>query len=286
MSADDQPAIVGLALVRNEDLFVERAIRNAVDFCDLLIIADHRSTDGTFAILQRLAAEYREKIQLVRIQDPRESHFLISGFANSRTWAFAVDGDEIYDPAGLAEFRREILSGKYDATWQVFGNVLNCTAVDLERGKATGYLAPPCRSMTKLYNFDAIESWDGAVTHVFANGTIKFKPGFDASLRLNLHETLSWEAAKFRCLHLCFMARSSGDGAKVEARPNVSETLRSGPLLWMKKLVYRLLRRPMSSDWKREKYARGPITTVEAAAFFPAGLAPGAGAAAPGLSHR
>jgi glycosyltransferase involved in cell wall biosynthesis len=255
--------------LRNEDLFVERAIRNTVDFCDLLIVADHGSTDGTSPILRRLAAEFPDKIQLVNIKDPRESHFLISGYANSRTWAFAVDGDEIYDPVGLAHFRREILAGKYDATWQVFGNVLNCVAADPATGKATGYLAPPCRSMTKLYNFNAIESWDGAVTHVFANGTIKFKAGYDASLRLNLHETFSWEEAQFRCLHLCFMQRSSLDAAQAVARPNVSESLRSGPLLWMRKLFYRLTGRPMPSDWKREKYARGPLTTVDAAAFFP-----------------
>src|SRR6185369_15232275 len=98
--------------------------------------------------------------------------------------------------------------------WQVFGNVLNCVSADEHTGQASGYLAPPCRSMTKLYNFRAIESWDGAVTHVFANGTIKFNPGYDGSLRLNLHETLSWEDAKFRCLHLCFMARSSLDRSK------------------------------------------------------------------------
>jgi glycosyltransferase involved in cell wall biosynthesis len=269
MDADDEPAIVGIALVRNEDLFIERAIRNTVDFCDLLIIADHGSTDGTTPILRRLAAEYPDKIQFVRIQDARESHFLVNGYANSRTWGFAVDGDEIYDPEGLALFREELLSGKYDTTWQVFGNVLNCVSADATTGQAAGYLAPPCRSMTKLFNFNAIESWDGAVTHVFANGTIKFKPGYDASLRLNLHEKLSWEEAKFRCLHLCFMHRSSLDSGQAVARRNVSESLHSGPVLWAKKLVSWLTRRPLESDWKRAKYARGPLTAVDARSFFP-----------------
>jgi glycosyltransferase involved in cell wall biosynthesis len=281
MELEDPPAIVGIALLRNEDLFVERAIRNTVDFCDLLIVADHGSTDGTLAILQRLAAEYADKIKLVRIQDPRESHFLVSGYANSRTWGFAVDGDEIYDPAGLAQLRRELLAGKYDATWHVFGNVLNCVAVDAVTGQATGYLAPPCRSMTKLFNLNAIESWDGAVTHVFANGTIKFKAGYDASLRLNLHETYSWEEATFRCLHVCFMQRSSLDGARAVARPNVSESLRSGPVLWLRKLYHRLTGRPMPSDWKREKYARGPQTTVDATAFFPPRAPEASGKATP-----
>ena len=268
MNTSNEAAIVGIALVRNEDVFVERAIRNAVDFCDRLIIADHFSTDGTFAILSRLAAEFPAKIQLVRIQDTRESHFLINGFAGTRTWIFAVDGDEIYDPAGLVRFRAELLEGRYDPSWAVFGNVLNCVAIDPVAGTASGYLAPPCRSMTKLFNFNLIESWDGAVTHVLANGTIKFKPGFDASLRLNLHERLAWEQSSYRCLHTCFMRRSSLDSDDAAARPNVSENRRGGIATWVRQAVRRALGRPMASDWKMEKYARGELVSVDATPFF------------------
>ena len=32
--------IVGVALVHNEDVFVERAIRNVADFCDRIHVAD------------------------------------------------------------------------------------------------------------------------------------------------------------------------------------------------------------------------------------------------------
>ena len=268
MNASGAAAIVGIALVRNEDVFVERAIRNTIDFCDRLIIADHHSTDGTFAILSRLAAEFPAKIQLVRIQDTRESHFLINGYAGSPTWIFAVDGDEIYDPAGLVRLRVELIEGRYDQSWVVFGNVLNCVAIDPAKGTATGYLAPPCRSMTKLYNFNLIESWDGAVTHVLANGTIKFKPGFDASLRLDLHERLGWEESSYRCLHTCFMRRSSLDKDDPVARPNVSENRRGGIMTWLREAVRRLLGRPMASDWKLEKYARGELVTVDATPFL------------------
>lgn len=268
MSADDQPAIVGITLVRNEDLFVDRAVRNAIDFCDVLIIADHCSTDNTPAILERMAADFPEKVKLVRIEDTRESHFLINAYANTPTWIFAVDGDEIYDPAGLARFRTEVLDGKYDHSWIVFGNVLNCVAIDPAARTATGYLAPPCRSMTKLFNFNAISSWDGAVTHVMANGTIKFNPGYDASLRLNLHEVTPWEQSHFRCLHTCFMRRSSLDGEGVVARPNVSENRRGGITTFFRKATNRLLGRPMESEWKMEKYARGELVTVDATPFL------------------
>jgi glycosyltransferase involved in cell wall biosynthesis len=269
MTMSDSAKIVGLTLVRNEDIFVERAVRNAVDFCDRLIIADHQSTDRTYEIASRLAAEFPERIELRRINEARESHFLINGFAGTPTWAFAVDGDEIYDPAGLRRMRTELLAGKYDDWWTVFGNVLNCTAVDAQAKTASGFLAPPCRSMTKLYNFKLIERWDGAVTHVFANGTIDFKPGHDASRRLDLHEKLSWEESHFRCLHTCFVPRSSLDQGSGLARPNVSENSRGGVTSLVRKTVHRLLGKPAVSNWKLEKYARGSQVTIDATPFFP-----------------
>ena len=255
--------IVGIALLRNEDVFAERAIRNAVDFCDRFIVADHQSTDGTSAILAKLRAEFPEKLEIARIEHPRESHFLINDYAGSDAWIFAVDGDEIYDPAGLARMRSELRAGRY-----VFGNVLNCTAIDESARTATGYLAPPCRSMTKLYNFHLIESWDGAVTHVFANGTIKFKRGYDASLRLNLHEQMTWEESHYRCLHTCFMRRSSLDRDTPGARPNVSEGHQGGVTMWPRKIWNCLLGRASISNWKIEKYARGELVTVNANSFL------------------
>ena len=44
MSAD--PRIVGIVLVRNEDLHLERVLRNAADFCDLIHVAGVPSVDS------------------------------------------------------------------------------------------------------------------------------------------------------------------------------------------------------------------------------------------------
>jgi hypothetical protein len=123
--------------------------------------------------------------------------------------------------------------------------------------------------MTKLFNFHLIESWDGAVTHVLANGTIKFKPGYDASRRLDLHERLSWEESHYRCLHTCFVPRSSLDRGVSLARPNVSENRRSGLTTLARKALNRLLGKPAVSGWKLEKYARGPLVTLDVRQFFP-----------------
>jgi len=269
VSSSSSPVILGLTLVRNEDIFVERAIRNIIQFCDRLIVADHQSTDQTPALVAGLAAEFPHKLEVVRIASARESHSLVTRYAGSPTWIFAVDGDEIYDPAGLARLRDEILAGRYDEWWVMFGNVLNCVAIDHAANTATGYLAPPCRSMTKLYNFRLIERWDGAYTHVLANGRVHFKPGYDATRRLNLHEQLSWEQSHYRCLHTCFMRRSSNDPEGATSRPNVSESVRGGTINWLRKTGQRLSGRAQTSGWKLEKYARGPLVTVDAAAFFP-----------------
>ena len=49
--------VVGVVLVRNEDVFVEQAIRNIAAFCDRIYAVDHLSTDLTPEILRRLASE-------------------------------------------------------------------------------------------------------------------------------------------------------------------------------------------------------------------------------------
>ena len=48
-----QQQIVGVVLVRNEDLRVGQAVKNVAAFCDRIILADHGSSDGTPAIRYR-----------------------------------------------------------------------------------------------------------------------------------------------------------------------------------------------------------------------------------------
>ena len=267
--------IVGLVLVRNEDIHVGRAVANITAFCDRILLADHCSEDRTPAILADLAARYPH-VELHPVAHPRESHALVSGYAGSDTWVFAVDGDEIYDPAGLAELRTRILAGVYDRWWMIFGNVLNCDWVDAAGGGAAGYLAPPCRSITKLYNFSLIHAWDGDTPERLHGGRITFKEGFDASLRLNLHEQTSWEESVFRCLHTCFVRRSSAeptvenagaDGA-LPARENIMDLHKYSLTAWIRRIYARLAGRAAVSVWKLERYRRGPRVRVDAASFF------------------
>jgi hypothetical protein len=261
------PRIVGISLVRNEDLFVETALRNAASFCDELYIADHGSTDQTNAILRALASE-SSKIHLHTIRHPAESQDLIRPLAGSRTWIFGVDGDEIYEPDRLGRLRRKILSGAFDRHWMLFGNVLHVTKLDERRRTATGHLAPPCRSMTKLYNFNAIEAWEGYTPERLHGGTVRFRAGYSRADRRMLHEEISWHEAEFRCLHLCFLKRSSRDSEN-SARRNVIETFGPTRLHTLWYALSRLAGFQKTAQWKRSRYMRGPEATVPAETFFP-----------------
>jgi hypothetical protein len=252
--------VIGIMLVHNEDRFLRRAVENAIDFCDRLLIANHRSTDGTNEIADGLARE-RGKVEHHEIRDPRESNEMLQPFAGTDTWAFGIDGDELYDREGLRWTRAQLEAGAWKDWWAVYGNVLNCTDIDPERRTATGYLAPPCRSMTKLYNFAAIEALDADAPQRFMGRKDKFKPGFHAERRLDLYKSTSWEEARFRCLHACFMPRSSSQPAGESGRANLTDIARRP---WWQ----RLLRMKASPRHKLEKYQRGALVTVDATPFL------------------
>lgn len=257
--------IVGIVLVRNEERYVERAVRNGIAFCDRLLLVDNRSDDRTPEILERLAKEQPGKIELHQADHPRLSQQLIRPFAGTATWIFGIDGDEIYDPKGLQRLRGRLEQGEFDRHWVVFGNVLNVK--ELTSHEATGHLAPPCRSMTKLYNFAAIDDWSGDSVERLHGGTLHFRPGYSEQSRYDYHETCAWETSDFRCLHLCFLRRSSRDPESTP-RTNIMDrhAWSAGKLL--RHALARLSgKRP--TNWKEQKYARGPLVTKPIAPFFP-----------------
>ena len=259
--------IMGIVLVRNEDRFVERAVRNAWDFCDRLLLVDHKSGDGTAGILKNLAGEPSGKAAFHAISHPGESHDLLKPYIGTDTWIFGVDGDELYDPQGLRAFRRRLLAGEFDAHWMILGNVIHCDQLDIAGGHASGFSSPPSRSITKLYNFAAIDAWEGDTPERLHGGKPEFRRGFDGQEKRQLQLEYSWEESPLRCLHACFVPRSSLDQAGA-ARENIMETFRGGWRGRIKRLARRLAGCPEISDWKRERYARGERVSVSTAPFF------------------
>lgn len=263
----DPAKIVGIVLVRNEDLFVGQAVKNIAAFCDSLIFCDHGSTDATAGILDDLARSL-PNATLHRLGRPSESHDLIKPFAGTRTWVFGVDGDELYDPRCLAAFRPRLLAGEFDGIWRMKGNVLHCTALAADRSTATGHLAPPSRSITKLYNFGAIAAWEGDTVERLHGGTIRFQPGFDDTMKRNFQELQGWNETPLRCLHTCFLPRSSRDGTGMAARENIMEISRGGLAGSLQRFANRVLGRGADSRWKKDFYRCGPAETVDARPFF------------------
>jgi hypothetical protein len=265
--------IVGIVLVRNEDLHVEHAIRNVAAFCDRIHAVDHVSTDGTWEIIRRLAREF-DHVDARQLHHAGESHTLIEPYAGTDTWVFGVDGDELYDPARLRGFREELLGGAFGGVFKVASNVLNCVELDRDRRIASGYLSPPSRSITKLYNFAALESWAGDGSERLHGGTLVFRPGYDERAVDNIGERTSWDETPLRCLHACFVRRSSGDPelpGPTAGRPILEETAMHDRS-WRGAVKRRLRGRsaPEISAWKAEKYMRGDLITVDASVFLPA----------------
>ena len=121
--------------------------------------------------------------------------------------------------------------------------------------------------MTKLYNFAAIDEWSGKIVERLHGGVIRFRPGFHEGLRMDLHELASWDTAEFRCLHLCFLNRSSREQSAANPRRNIMDRhARSFAKTWSR-LRSAFGGKP-AKDWKEQKYARGPLEKKSIAPFL------------------
>jgi hypothetical protein len=256
-------AIVGITLARNEDRFLPRALKNASGFCDSFFLFDHQSTDRSPQILSDFAAEH-PAAEYHCIDHPRDSHRVLEPLAGQSVWVFGVDGDEIYDPLALEVLRHRLKAGEFSDSWMLMGH---CLHVDrLEESSATGFSAPPSRSITKLYNFAAIDSWQGVPAERLHGGFPAFRNGFSPDKKRLLHVEIPWEDSPLRCLHMCFLPRSSNDTANDTPRLNIDEKF-NGPPAFIR-LLRRIRLLPVGPNWKNERYRRGPRTTVDTAPFM------------------
>ncbi len=255
--------IVGSILVRNEEVFVERAVRNVAAFCDRIHAVDHVSTDRTWEILRGLEREF-DQLEARRSRNAASAHQLLAPYAGTDTWVLGVDGDELYDPAGLARLRADLLDGAHADVFRLKAHVLNCDELDVARGRASGWLAPPSRPVTKLFNFAALQSWTESPDPLQAGNAV-FRPGRHWESRRDLADSTTWATDPLRLLHVCFLPRSSVDSGIARANLDESREFDRGPVGTLKRLV----RRPhVDPTWKREWYARGDHVTVDASPFL------------------
>ena len=148
--------------------------------------------------------------------------------------------------------------------------MLPCVALPAGSRTAGGYLAPPALTGPKLFNFAALESWDRVYRERLHEGEPVFRDGWEWTSVARLEQEHDWDENPFRCLHTCFLRRSSRDAPDGEhARLNIAEAN-----TYRRDLRGRLARAlrggsaPRRGPWKLEKYRRGPLVTKDASPFL------------------
>jgi hypothetical protein len=269
--------VVGVVLVRDEDVYLERAIRNVAGVCDRIHAVDHVSHDRTPEVLHALEREL-DHLEVRRSRDAAASHTVLEPYMGTATWALGVDGDELYDPVGLARLAAELRAGRYDAEFKLKAHVVNCDELDEGHVAAAGWMSPPSRPVTKLFNLGAVSSWSGCPQRLHGGHPV-FRGGYAWDPAHDLAASTTWETDPLRCLHLCFLRRSSLEpSSEAGLRRNLNEThafrrdvfgALARRLRGSRRLSPAAVRvAAKGSTWKHEWYARGPRITVDATPFF------------------
>ncbi len=271
----DSREIIGISLVRNEEHFVAWALMNAIGFCDRVLVLDNGSTDATPEILHAIASRH-PKVEIHQIDDAYDTHRYVEPLVGTSTWIFRIDGDEIHDPVGLSRLRKGILAGDFDAYWSISGHMLHVTGVDAERNVAYGYQQPAAPSGISCFNLEAMARWHpGRHERLHGHKRIEFRPGYSPEQTLRIWEREPWSEACLRCLHLCFMPRSSHDvlprdESEPVGRANPSEIRKSGSR-W-RQLRNAVMRRldpgyGVRRNYKLRHYAKGDVTALDISSF-------------------
>ena len=262
--------IVGVCLLRNEEYFAAWSLMNAAAFCDRILVMDNRSEDRTRRIVEAVAGVHPH-IEILDVRKAHGTHKYLEPLAGTPTWVFPIDGDEIHHPAGLARLRPCLMAGEFDGRWMVVGHMLNVLGIATEEASAFGYSWPEAGGIARLYNFHAIESWRGGSERLHG-GRLVFRPGYAKTVH-DLRERETWDESAFRCLHLCFMPRSSRDkmtGGEWTGRENPAQFKKE-------RFLYQRLRRAVRRrfnpnvsvyrDYKKRVYARGPVREFDIPGF-------------------
>ena len=184
--------IIGICLIKNEDLYIKNIINNIYDFCDKIIILDNMSTDNTNEIINKLKNQEKlNKIRIHNVERALKTNEYIQKYVGRKAWIFGVDGDELYDKNRLKIFRKELKSGKYNDYWRICGSQLNVYDLNLNKKKAEGFLCPPSRWVGKLYNFITSTSQmrNSATVLDLAHARINFKSCSNPNLLCELSNT-------------------------------------------------------------------------------------------------
>lgn len=98
-------------ILKNDQPFVEKVLRNAIDLVDEMIITvSCKSTDGTREIVEHLEREYPTKIVLSYedVQDVKQLTWIrqIQLDQSKGDWIWFLDGDDLWNPDTVNEIKK------------------------------------------------------------------------------------------------------------------------------------------------------------------------------------
>lgn len=198
-----RPRIIGMMMVKNEDIFIHGAIKSVIDFVDELHVIDTGSTDKTKDIVLDLQHRYGSE-RIWRHSEYRldRTHELVEQYIGKDYWLFGCDGDEIYDAERLGWLRKQIMDGRFENAFQIRGRFIHVTELDTTaRGFfVTGYKGPPSHAPSKLYNFAMVGAWPADWRHtLFHAKTLQVVPRAITELNTDC----------MVCYHMRFFRRST-----------------------------------------------------------------------------
>jgi len=257
--------IIGIRVVKNEDIFIEQVILNVLDFVTKIIVLDNGSEDNTVDIVKNLCRLYKN-ISLANIPDCLDTLSYIQEYVGTNSWLFLVDGDEIFDPSGLNKLRKKLKSGKYKKYWKLQGYYFHCCYLDQKRKQAKGFFGPPSKVGSKLTNLSLVKEWrpDGKTVLTHPSPVFKEKK---QPLAKKIQLESVWETCMFRCLHTRFIKRSTLDYKEekyCDGRFNPSDILKVNSEEF---ILDESLKELYVKDY-RKKYRLGKISKIKTNEFF------------------
>lgn len=262
-----KPLIVGVCLVKNEQHFVAWALMNALNFCDKILVWDNMSEDRTYEIVSAIADEH-DHVEVVRVKDGNNTHRYIEEYAGKPVWIIRIDGDEVFNPTGLSNFKSRLYAGEFDHYWMIHASTLHVVGIQFDSAIAYGYTQPATEGCLSMYNFNAIKSWKaGRRERLLGLGKIVFQKGYSIDHTFPYWKYHNWSESEFKGLHLCFMPRSpldpqSESEEELGSRFNIAEIRLARRIA--RAVNWKYSKRP---DYKTRTYAKGEVTKLDISGF-------------------
>lgn len=253
--------VVAFVLAHNQDLWIEHVIRSVVNSVDELVVLHHASTDRTAEKIEQ-AIHSHSHARAVVFPDLSEGHSHVSPYAGGDWWAWQIDGDELYDSAGLHRLAQQCRDGHFDDIWRIHGRYIHALEYKTEEVEFRGHLHPPDKKCgANFYNLSHLERWPCDRKRVaFMSHGMAWKRGRTPGARDTKNQKCDWANSLMRCVHLRFLQQSS-----IEPDHEVGNRLSPQQVLgW----GLNAKETGGKSVNMRNSYREGPIVTVDAAPFL------------------